>query len=202
MENRDENGRFIKKHTTIICSREGCNKRVRNTSGFCSRHVDWSKYAHASSILMNEDILFLSQNYQQLSDNEITKILLSKAYHKDHSEKQILNAVRHHRRKYLSHRYNGKFYYKSIKSTYASQHLLCEICKWCEDTCDVHHILQETCFIDKTDYHLENNLMSLCPNHHRVLETIRKNNILEYKKVISKYKGDINIWEKTEKRYL
>jgi len=186
MVNRDLQGKFVRKSSTIICLMEGCGRRVRNTSGFCSRHVDWSKYAHASSVLTNEDVVFLSENYKLLSDHEIARALISRPWHCGHSEKQMLNSVRHHRRKYLSHRYNGKFYYKSIKSDYAGSHTFCEMCGWCEDTCDVHHIFQEKYFIDKTNYHLESNLISLCPNHHRVLESIRRNNISRYKSIVTK----------------
>lgn len=41
----------------------------------------------------------------------------------------------------------------------------CEICNWSETTCDLHHVLP----VSKGGKNEVNNLISVCPNHHRLI---------------------------------
>jgi hypothetical protein len=171
------------------CEAEGCENLVRSkTHNFCSQHIDWTKIAHGSSILINDDVVFISNNYQQMSDKEIADQLIIKDHHKDHADKSLLWAVRHHRRKYLIYRYNKKFYYKTIKKKYGKQHPYCEICLWHDGSIDIHHILQVKDFTNEVEYHDTNNMIALCPNHHRIVEEMRKEDMNKYIEYINKYK--------------
>lgn len=192
----DKNKRWRHKGTNKLtfnpnlkrCKKKDCNNRVRNNGLYCSEHTDWSKTAHGASVLDHDDVQILSKKVKEgFSDIEITKEIAKKETHKDHSDKTILLAVRHHRRKYLTYRYN-KFNYQSIKKRYGKEYTKCAICGWNKCTVDVHHILQEQDLSNSVDYHQESNLISLCPNHHRVVETMRRYNKKEYLKYILQYK--------------
>ncbi len=168
------------------CKYEGCKNRVRNASNFCAKHVDWKSYSHGASLLTDEDVAFISFNYQTYTDLQLRDHLL-----KSHTESKtsILNAIRHYRRKYLSNRYK-KLFYKSVKQKYHQEHQKCEMCGWNEYCCDIHHIFQEKSFLNTEEYHLEKNLISLCPNHHREFECIRKNDLTKYMNLVIRYKHE------------
>lgn len=173
------------------CCFEGCDNIVRSKiQKFCSEHIDWSKTAHGSSILTNDDVNFISEKVVLgITDKQISLELKQFSHHYIHSVQSILSAVRHHRKKYLLYRYSKKFYYKTIKNKYKQNHLLCEICQWNYGGVDVHHIRQIKDFVDECDYHKENNMICLCPNHHRLVEEMRKNNREEYFRYILEFKG-------------
>jgi hypothetical protein len=182
---KDNNG-FAKNPFIFRC--QICGNVVRNSSNeYCPKHMDWSKKSHGSSILIDTDIKFLAENVNVLNDIAITKILLTKDEHKIHTQKSLLYAIRHHRRKYLLNRYTGKFFYKTIESDYKNLHKECEVCKWKEGSVDVHHIWQLRDFENELDYYDTKNLICLCPNHHRVLEEMRKENKEKYILYIQKY---------------
>jgi hypothetical protein len=193
----DNNGRWRDKYTHKMvlnpfikrCEMEGCDKRVRSkVHNFCPQHLDWTKIAHGSSILTDTDIVFIADNYQQLNDKEIAARLVLELHHKDHTQKSLLWAIRHHRRKYLIYRYSKKFYYKTIKKKYGEQHPCCEICLWHDGSIDIHHILQIKDFANEAEYHIDDNMISLCPNHHRVVEEMRKENMSRYIDYIRQFK--------------
>lgn len=165
------------------CSKTGCYNIVRNSSDLCSKHVDWSKKAHGRSILDDSDVLIISENYDSKSDQQITALLSKRKAHSSHSNESLLVAVRHHRRKYLIFRYGKKFYYKTIKLKYGKQNFTCQICNWDEGTIDIHHIWQICDFKNEADYHKEDNLISLCPNHYRKVEELRKKNKKLYREI-------------------
>lgn len=166
-----------------------CNKVVRAKKGnLCPVHIDWTKTAHGASILTDDDVELISLIYNEMTDLQITKILLTRKQHKEHQAKSLLFAIRHHRRKYLSHRYDKKYFYITVKNNYRKAHLTCEICSWNEASIDVHHILQIKDFQNELDYHKKENLICLCPNHHRVVETMRTENRPKYMKFISQFK--------------
>jgi len=169
------------------CEFENCDNLVRSKKQkMCSEHIDWTKVSHGSSLLTNDDVIFITWGVEnKLSDHQISTELKNRLSHKNHNAKSILHAVRHHRRKYIMYRYDKKFYYKTIKEKYRIDHQSCEICGWSESSIDVHHILQIKDFVDEFDYHKEENMISLCPNHHRLVEDMRKENMDEYKKYIS-----------------
>lgn len=168
------------------CKHIGCNNRVRNASDFCAKHVDWKSYSHGASLLTDADVAFISENYQTHTDFQLRDHLL-----KSHTETKtsILNAIRHYRRKYLSNRYE-KLFYKSVKQNYHKSHQKCEVCGWNEYPCDIHHIFQEKSFLNKEEYHLEKNLITLCPNHHREFEYTRKRDLTKYGELVKKYKNE------------
>ena len=91
---------------------------------------------------MTDDVELISLIYNEMTDLQITKILLTRKEHKEHQVKSLLFAIRHHRLKYLSHRYDKKYFYITVKNNYRKAHLICEICGWNEASIDVHHILQ------------------------------------------------------------
>lgn len=165
------------------CEFEGCDSLVRSKiQKFCSNHLDWTKTSHGSSILTNDDVKFISDNYKILSDTDLAKVILQQENHcSTHTLKSLILAVRHHRRKYLIQRYSKKFFYKTIKNKYRQDHPQCEICAWKDGSVDVHHIWQIKDFINEADYHNNKNMMSVCPNHHRILEEMRKDNISCYR---------------------
>jgi hypothetical protein len=174
---------FIKR-----CEVEGCENRVRGKKQkFCSQHIDWTKTAHGSSILTDSDVVFISSNYQQMSDKELTDKLILEAHHNGRPDRSLLLAIRHHRRKYLMLRYEKKFYYKTIKEKYRKQHPSCEICDWTDGGVDVHHLWQIKDFENEVDYHKSENLISLCPNHHRFVEDMRRKDKDSYIEFIAKY---------------
>ncbi len=168
---------------------KNCSNLVRSkTQEYCTNCIDWTKTAHGSSILTNFDVLILSRNYNIQTDTQIMDFLLSKKHHKNTKPESLLLALRHHRRKYLTNRYTKKYYYKTIKSKYKEAHQICEICSWKDGGVDVHHIWQVKDFVDETNYHKSENLISLCPNHHRYVEEMRLENREEYEKYIFQYK--------------
>ena len=168
---------------------KNCNGLVRSKSqDLCTNCIDWTKTSHGSSILSNFDVLILSKNYQTQSDTEITEYLIHKPHHKNTKPKSLLLALRHHRRKYLINRYTKKYYYKTIKSKYRKEHTACEICGWTDGGVDVHHVWQVKDFISEIDYHKLDNLISLCPNHHRYVEEMRSKDRAGYSKYIEQYK--------------
>ena len=171
------------------CKELDCSLIVRNkNSEYCKEHTDWTKTAHGSSILNNADIIFLFENYLTLSDKEMANVLKLEPHHKGNTVKSIWRALQHHRRKYINNRYDKKFYYKTIKSKYKELHPICEICSWSEGSIDVHHIWQVSDFDDEVHYHKIENLISLCPNHHRFVEEMRENDKSKYTSYIGKYK--------------
>jgi hypothetical protein len=123
-----------------------------------------------------------------MSDYEITDKLLKLKRHNNTTRKALVIALRHHRRKYLNKRYTGKYFYISIKLKYKEEHTKCEICGWCDGMVDLHHILQTKDFTDELDYHKHENMICLCPNHHRVVEELRAINMSKYLKYIRNFK--------------
>jgi hypothetical protein len=181
--------------TLIRCIINDCNGIVRNFSQkLCPKHVDWTKTAHGSSILIDEDVVFISASVLLgMKDYDIADKLLTREHHKNHKRSSLWRAIQHHRRKYLMHRYTGKFFYKTIKKQYREAHLYCEYCGWREGAIDVHHILQIKDFDNEADYHLADNMICLCPNHHRVFEELRKKDFNAYNKLISIIRSDIEV---------
>jgi len=57
----------------------------------------------------------------------------------------------------------------------------CAICGWNESTCDVHHIIPKS----KGGSDENDNLILVCPNHHRILHTIKDKYSYEYLKSLS-----------------
>lgn len=172
------------------CEHENCDNLVRSKRhNFCSNHIDWSKTSHGSSILTNEDVVFITNSVNDgISDKQITISLKNEIHHQEHIERSILLAVRHHKRKYLIHRYDKKFFYKTIKKKYGKDHPTCEMCGWNQTTIDVHHILQIKDFDNELDYHKTANMIALCPNHHRLVEDMRKVDMCNYKIYIESIK--------------
>lgn len=196
----DKNNRWRDKETNKLvrnpfnkrCDHEGCDNLVRSKiQKFCSEHLDWTKVSHGSSILTDDDVRFISDNYKIYSDSELAKVILQQENHcSAHTHKSIILAVRHHRRKYLIQRYSKKFYYKTIKNKYKQNHSFCEICSWNDGSVDVHHIWQVKDFQNEVDYHSDKNMISVCPNHHRILEETRKNDIMRYRSLIEDLRRD------------
>lgn len=57
----------------------------------------------------------------------------------------------------------------------------CAICGWNESTCDVHHIIPKS----EGGNDENDNLILVCPNHHRILHTIKDKYSYEYLKSLS-----------------
>jgi hypothetical protein len=182
-----ETGKLAPNPNIKRCAFDGCNNRVRSKKHvFCSEHIDWTKTSHGSSILTDDDVIFISNNYLQLNDKEIADKLYDLKNNATYTKQNLLLAIRHHRRKYLIFRYDKKFYYITIKKQYKELHPSCEICDWSEATIDIHHLWQVKDFENEADYHHINNLISVCPNHHRILEEMRSKNKDQYSEYINK----------------
>ncbi len=170
------------------CAKDKCYALIRGKNTmYCPKHTNWKRTAHGASILTSFDVLLLCENYQIKSDMEIADVLIKRPEHKNSTIESLLGALRHHRRKYLINRYTKKYYYKTIKSKYRSTHANCEICGWSDGGVDVHHVWQVKDFENETDYHKSYNLISLCPNHHRFVEDMRRQDREVYTRYIAKY---------------
>ena len=66
-----------------------------------------------------------------------------------------------------------KVFYKKLS------HLSCQICGWNEASRDLHHIIP----VAQGGKNEENNLITLCPNHHRMVHSklITETELLAYK---------------------
>ncbi len=92
--------------------------------------------------------------------------------------RQILD--RKNRKNCSTNKYFGsgpkrKKFTDKVKEKYGSS---CEICKWSKARCDVHHIIP-LCKGGTNDY---DNVIVLCPNHHRIADTIQITTRKELKK--------------------
>lgn len=69
--------------------------------------------------------------------------------------------------------YSIKYFYNKLS------YLPCQICGWKEASRDLHHIIP----VSKGGKNEENNLIALCPNHHRMVHSklITESELLKYK---------------------
>jgi hypothetical protein len=190
-ELRNDRGKFAPKPNIKRCLVDGCGTRVRNSGNFCEKHIDWSEHAHPKSILSDEDLIFIKEHLDTMDDLEIAISLSDRSHHTNHSTKQVLSSMRNfRRRKLLKRRFKGRKginrgakisaempnspYY--IKHKYRAEHKKCEFCGWQKCPCDIHHILPKKHFHkdEIAKFHAEQNLLMVCPNHHRECETLKR----------------------------
>jgi hypothetical protein len=137
-------------YQTVICNEcrkdfKASTERVkRGGAKFCSRTCS-GRYAANQKVMRVKTCKYCSKNFK--TKNKNAKYCSTKCSNKNTAQKRKLTDSQKEKVKIIKER--G-----------------CEICKWHRASCDIHHIIP----ISKGGSNNLSNLVTLCPNHHRMAD--------------------------------
>lgn len=154
-------------------------KTIQKTCGFCDKKFDAemreikrgnAKFCSRSCSVSNLNKLRISVKLI-CQNEECIKEYLSKNKNSKYCSTRCSNRSRLLRSGYKGNTRNK--IKRDIINYIGSNNFKCFICGWDEDSCDIHHILPKSKG-GKDDF---SNLSVLCPNHHRLADRKKLNNL-------------------------